>query len=168
MSSYAPKMILAFALGAAAAAAGPVLADEHAGHHGCSHRMHAGMSHGFGYSEARIERMAKYLDLTDQQRASLRKIVDDNRPQLRKALDQMAESRKQIRGFMTGEKVDEARLSAVADSQGRAMAEMIVMRVKMKEAIDGILTDEQRKKLHRMKMHFMHRSMGHGWGDHAY
>lgn len=167
MSSYAPKAIIALMLGAGVALAGQVFADGLPGHGGCGHRFHTGMAHAFGYSEARIEHMAKRLDLSDKQLASLRGIVDRNRPQLRKALDEMAESHKQIRGFVKAGKVDSAGLKAAADLQGKAVAQMIVVRVKMKEEIGRLLTDEQRKKMRRMKMHATHPA-GRGWGAHAY
>lgn len=168
MRSYVPKVIIALMLGAGVVLAGQVSADGRSGHGGCGHRLHAGMPHTFGYSEARIEHMAKWLDLSDKQLASLRSIVDRNRPQLRKALDEMAESRKQIRTFIKAGKFDNAELKAAADRQGKALAEMVVLRVKMKEDIGNLLTDEQRKKMQRMKMHGMHPAMGHGWGAHAY
>ncbi|HKJ22474.1 MAG TPA: Spy/CpxP family protein refolding chaperone [Gammaproteobacteria bacterium] len=167
MSSNIPRLMAALMLGAGVAAAGPVLADRDAGHGGCGHKLHAGMPHAFGYSEAKIEHMAKRLDLTGEQVSSLRKLVDNNRPRLRKALDQMAESRGQIRSSVKGGKVDDAQLRTAADNQGKAVAEMIVLRVQMKEAIDKLLTDAQRKKMHHMMMYRDHSPLGRGWGDHA-
>lgn len=163
MNRYTSKLILAVALGAGVAAAGSVLANGAMGHGACARGFHAGMGAGFGYSEARIKHLAKRLDLTDKQLASLRAIVDHNRPQLRTLLDRMADNRRQIHALIRAGKDDQAKVRAVADRQGKTIADMIVLRVEMKADIDKLLTDKQRQKL-RHKYSSMHR----GWEAHGY
>ncbi len=110
------------------------------------HEMGKGHGHGMD-TEARIERMADTLDLTPEQRSQMRGIVDKSRPQTREVRDRLHDSRKQLRALMRQDKASEGEIRRLADMQGKAMADMIVLRAKVQADISSLLTPEQRQKL---------------------
>jgi Spy/CpxP family protein refolding chaperone len=105
---------------------------------------------GYGGPGAGIERMARRLDLSGKQLASVRAVEDKNRPQLRSLRDQMAANHQHLRQLAKQQTLDTGKLRSVADDQGKAIADMIVLRAEMRAEIDKILTDKQRDKLHHM------------------
>ena len=138
-------MVTALAAGGLAAAV-PVFANAHGhGDRGCGHMSHMG---GYGSPGAGIERMARHLDLTGDQLTAVRAIEDKNRPQLRSLRDQMSANHRQLREL--AQAPDAGKLRSVADAQGKAIADMIVLRAEMRMEIDKVLTDKQREKLHHM------------------
>ena len=118
--------------------------------HSC---MHGARSMGFtghdGYSDPdrRIDRMADSLNLTKAQRDAMRAIVDKARPQTRELRDKLAENHKQLRALMQQDVPKENEVRQLAEDQGRAIAEMIVLRTKVRTEIRGVLTDAQREQL---------------------
>ena len=115
--------------------------------------MRGGHEMGKGYgrhgmdAEARIERMADALDLTREQRSQMRSIVDKSRPQTREARDRLSDSRKQLHALMQQDQASEGEIRRLADSQGKAMADMIVLHSKVQADIRSLLTPEQRQKM---------------------
>lgn len=97
--------------------------------------------------EAQIYRMGKRLGLTKEQRTAVRAIVDQHRPQMRALRDAQAESRHQLMALSATGNPDTVQVRALADTQGKAIADMIVLRVRMRSEINKVLTEEQRKKL---------------------
>lgn len=110
---------------------------------GCS-----GGAHGRGWGDGHgIERMAEWLDLSADQRTSVRAIEDKYRPQLRSLRDRMTDSRKALREATAQSAPDDAKVRMLADAQGKAMAAMIVLRTRMFGEMRLLLTDTQRAKL---------------------
>jgi Spy/CpxP family protein refolding chaperone len=97
--------------------------------------------------EARIERMADALDLTQEQRSQMRGIVDKSRPQTREVRDRLRDSRKQLHALMQQDQAPEGEIRRLADSQGKAMADMIVLHTRVQADIRSLLTPEQRQKM---------------------
>ncbi len=102
---------------------------------------------GYGDPDQRIDRMANSLNLTKAQRDAMRAIVDKVRPQTRELRDQLAENHKQMRALMQQATPKESEVRQLAESQGRAMADMIVLHTKVRTEIRAILTDAQREQL---------------------
>ncbi|MHB8741932.1 MAG: Spy/CpxP family protein refolding chaperone [Sulfuricaulis sp.] len=130
------------------------------GAHSCGHgeRSMGFAGHaGYGDSDRHIDRMADALNLTKAQRDAMRAIVDKARPQFREIHDKFADNHKQLRALMqqTAPKADEVR--QLAEAQGRAMANMIVLRTQVRTEIIGVLTDAQREQL----QHWHQRSQKH-------
>jgi Spy/CpxP family protein refolding chaperone len=103
----------------------------------------------YGDIDGRVERLADRLDLSKEQRNAMRAIVDKARPQMRDLRDRLVDNRKQLRALEREAKPDEARVTQLADAQGRAIAELIVLRTKIIGEMRGVLTDEQRSRLER-------------------
>jgi Spy/CpxP family protein refolding chaperone len=136
-----------------AAGAGLAHAFPPTGSQGCMHGAHsmgfAGHD-GYGDPDRFIDRMADSLNLTKAQRDSMRAIADKARPQTRELRDQLAENHKQLHALMRQNAPKESEVRQLADAQGRAMAEMIVLRTKVWTEIRGVLTDAQREQLQQM------------------
>ena len=114
--------------------------------------------HGFD-SEARIDRMADVLDLSKDQRAKVRAIVDKSTPKTRELRDKIAENRTQLHALMLQDKPKDADIRKLADEKGKLVAEMIVQRTKVKSEIHAVLTPEQREKAQQRMQH-----RGRFWG----
>ena len=125
------------------------------------HRDDNGMGHGGMGAETRIDRMADALDLSQKQRDQVRGIVDKSRPSMRELRDRMHDNRKQLRALMQQDKAPEGEIRRLADIQGKAIADMIVLRAQMRTEIRSVLTPEQREKIQS------HRGQRRGPGAHG-
>ena len=139
------KLIIASALLIGAISAGGIAFGE--GRH------HGGGDLGFGHGPERIERMAERLDLSDEQRDSIRAIVDKARPAFREYGDSLRDNREKLRELAQADDADQAAIRALADAQGGAMADMIVLRTDMMREVRAVLTPEQRKELENRRSH---------------
>lgn len=101
--------------------------------------------------KAQIYRMGKRLGLTPEQRMAVRAIVEQHRSQMR-ALQWMHEqNQSQLREISAAGGSTVGHVRALADRQGKTIADMIVLRIQMRDEIDRLLTMEQRSKLMRMR-----------------
>lgn len=119
--------------------------------HGCWRSSHRFEQQGWG-------RLADRLNLTQEQRASIKAIYDKYRPELRELRQLQSDNRKALA------KMDatDTRLQELAEAQGKTIADTIVLRKKMRDEMGAILTEDQRQKLHEM---FGHRRHQHRWHD---
>lgn len=141
------KVLLVVMAIAGAAGAGLAHAFPPGGAHSCMHGAWSKGFDGYGDPDRRIDRMADSLNLTKAQRDAMRAIVDKARPQTRELRDKLAENHKQLRALMQQAAPKESEVRQLAEAQGRAMAEMIVLRTKVWTEIRGVLTDAQREQL---------------------
>ncbi len=120
------------------------------GAHGCSsgaHTMAFKGHEGYGDPDRMIEHMAASLNLSKEQRDAMYAIVDRARPQTRELHDRLAENHKQLHALMQQDAPKDSEVSKLADAQGKAIANMIVLRTKVRMEIRGVLTDAQRQQL---------------------
>jgi len=143
----ARTLIVSTLLAGSLAVGGAALARPPGGPGDCGGIPHAGMRAGHGDPAARLERMADRLGLTQQQRDSVRGIVDRYRPQTRQLSDRMRDNRQQLRTAMREAQPDAAQVQKLAQAQGDLVAERIVLHSKMRAEIDQVLTPEQRQQL---------------------
>lgn len=149
-------MFVSAAIIGSLAVALPVFAKPGEGHRDCggATAMGPGMH---GDPEARIKRMTQELGLSSTQHDAVRAIIAKNRPSLRELRERLAGNHKQLRALTAQGDADAAQVRQLADAQGRAMADMIVLHTQMQMAIDKVLTPEQREKMHkRPESHGMH------------
>jgi len=134
-----------------AVGAGLAYAFPSGGEHGCRDGAHsmsfAGHRGGYGDSDRMIEHMASSLDLSKQQRDAMYAIVDKARPQTRELRDRLVETHKQLRALTQQGTPKESEVRKLADAQGKAIADMIVLRTRIRTEIRGVLTDAQRQQL---------------------
>jgi Spy/CpxP family protein refolding chaperone len=107
----------------------------HKGHHDC-HR-------GGGHSP--MAALSQLEDLTDEQKQQLREIRKAARDAMREARDKMRDNRDELHDAM----IDNADLETIrelADKQGDLIARMIVLRAKVRDKINSVLTESQREQ----------------------
>lgn len=116
---------------------------ERGGHH-----MGAGYKHGDkGFN---VDRMAKKLDLSDDQRTQIEAIIAASKQQKSDQRDKMQANREQIKELTQRSPLDEAAVRTVADAQGDLKADMIMLQAQQRAKIHAVLTDEQRAELEDM------------------
>ena len=74
-------------------------------------------------------------------------IVDKARPQTRELRDRLIETHKQLRALTQQGTPKDSEVRKLADAQGKAIADMIVLRTKIRTDIRAVLTDAQRQQL---------------------
>ncbi len=137
-----------------AVGAGIAYAFPSGGAHGCRDGAHASAfkGHGgYGDSDRMIEHMAARLDLSKEQRDAMFAIVDKARPQTRALRERLDETHKQLRALTQQGAPKEAEVRKLADAQGKAIADMIVLHAKVRTEIQGVLTDAQRQQLEQWR-----------------
>ena len=118
----------------------------------------AGARHGH-MGEMDIMRMAERLNLSQDQRDRIGKIIDDARPKMRKNGFQLMDNRKELHALMKEDKVDDRKLRSLTRKQGELMADMMYLRMKMRADIHSVLTKEQLDMMKERKGRFFHRGM---------
>lgn len=97
-----------------------------------------------------LERMASVLKLTDAQQAQIEALISTDAEQNAPLHRQLAENERALREATTAASLDEATVRALAATKGNLMTEMIVSRAKLRNAINAILTAEQRELADRL------------------
>lgn len=122
----------------------------------------AGITHASGYGDRdRCEHKGEYrsgmkhvmkeLDLTKEQRESLREIKKESREQMKNNREQMREIRKQLHEEASSEKYDASKVREIADKKAKLMSDMLVKKMESMQRIRKELTPEQRKEFDEMK-----------------
>ena len=101
------------------------------------------------------------LDLTDEQKAQVKQIVDQSRSAIEPIEQQMRDGRAKLVELSQAGSFDQAQVESLASEQGKLLAAMIVERQKTRAAVFSLLNDEQKAKaaeLHKtMKERGKHR-----------
>ncbi|MGE0372770.1 MAG: Spy/CpxP family protein refolding chaperone [Gammaproteobacteria bacterium] len=126
-------------------------------HHGP--RGHHGMS-GLSY-------LAEELDLSTEQRKTIRDIMDKSRSQARELGESMVENREQMDEVLD-DKGYGADFDKLARRQGELIGEMIMLRAKTRARIEGALTEEQRERFRDYAGDSCERGPGYGWRGHGW
>jgi Spy/CpxP family protein refolding chaperone len=119
---------------------------------GCRHKgEHGGYGHhGWGRhghdAEERVERMSKVYGLNDKQVEQVRAITKKYEAGFDKLQTGMRDNRTKLRELMEKGDAGEADVRKLADAHGRLKADKIVLRSKMQQEIDKVLTKEQLEK----------------------
>ena len=98
-----------------------------------------------------LERMARRLNMTDEQRAEFATVMEGSREQMTGLRDEMRTNRAKIRDLVSQADFDEAAIRGIAGQQGDLEAEMIVLRARQRSEMQALLTDEQRTQLAEMR-----------------
>ncbi len=91
--------------------------------------------------------IGRHLDLTDEQKAEVKKIVDAERTIMQPIHQQMQKNREALKEATKDGQFNETQVTQLAQQQGELMAQMIVSRERVKAQVYKILTPEQREKL---------------------
>ena len=139
--------------------------DSKDGARGCHHGKHAGMMGQGIKGEGRfLDRMADRLELTTEQRSSVKAALEKSKPQMTAIKEKMRTNRKALRE-LGRDGSDDSRVQALARERGDLVASLVIERSKIRSDIQQILTDKQREQMKQMRS--KHRHDGHdGHGHH--
>ncbi|MEP6789599.1 MAG: Spy/CpxP family protein refolding chaperone [Acidobacteriota bacterium] len=119
-----------------------------------------GHGHGSGFALA-----LRGLDLTDEQKAKVKEIMDASKASVEPLMQQMRDNHAKIAALGTDGKFDQPQVEALAHLQGSITSQMILEREKVKAQVFAILTDEQKAKAAEMRTKFEERITDHkGFG----
>ena len=122
----------------------------------------AGLTHASGYGDrdrcdykgehrGGMKHMMKELDLTKEQRQTLRKFKSESREQMKNNREQMMELRKQLHEEAISEDYDSAKVRELADKKAKLMSDMLVKKMESMQRIRKELTPEQQEEFDEMK-----------------
>ncbi len=123
---------------------------------------------GMGFGKGKGHEMGmplRGLDLTEEQKAKVREIVDQSRSSVDPLKQQMRDGRAKLAELSQSGSFDQAQVEALASEQGKSMAGLIVEKQKTRAAIFSLLTDEQKVKaaeVHKAKAERRGKRRGHG------
>lgn len=119
--------------------------------------------HGFGIGRGdhMIGMALRGLDLTDEQKAKVKEIMDASRTNVEPLMKQMHDNHTKIAGLGSDGKFDQATVEALATEQGNVMAKLIVEKEKAKAQVFALLTDAQKAKAVEMRQKFEERMKDH-------
>lgn len=136
------------ALGAVFLAGLMALANPAAAHGGYGGGRSGGKLFASSYQIAYI---ARHLDMTEEQKAQLRAVLDDARPEADRLADAMVSNRQAVKAFRKNQNFSEAEIRAIADQQGKLVGDMMVLHAKVHAQISAILTPEQLERFEKMR-----------------
>lgn len=130
-----------------------------------------GPHHGRGQM---IERIFERLDLTDDQKQAVHNTMSEHREQTRALHDEMIARRRALGQTIHADLVNESAVRQAAAEVAAVDADLAVMRAQMFQAINKVLTQEQRERMqeliedwHFMADEFRGRGFGRGPGPGA-
>lgn len=114
------------------------------------------------FAQKFLDRASVMLDLTDQQEAQIKAILETEKPKVQPLIAELAVGRKALQEATDNGAFNEAQVKALADKQGETLAALIVEKERVKTQIYAVLTPEQRAKAEqfrsriedRIKQHF--------------
>jgi protein CpxP len=107
-----------------------------------------------------MARMARHLDLNDEQRTQVRTILDSTRPEADRFAESMLENREAMKQLQQTGASDEPRVREIAEQRGALIADMTVLKARVHSQIHALLTPEQRERMQEMRAR--HRRSRHG------
>lgn len=99
----------------------------------------------------KLEHMADHLDLTDEQRASVKNILQAAKPEIEAVRDQARANHEAIQSLDPADPAYEAQLNNIALSNGELATTGTLLAVRVRSEVQAVLTEEQIAKLERGK-----------------
>jgi protein CpxP len=96
-------------------------------------------------------RMARDLDLTADQKAQIKTILDAEREKSAPLRKQLADNREQLRKLAEKDPFDEAAVRKLAADQEKSHIEMVVSRTRTMNRVHALLTPEQQEKARKLR-----------------
>lgn len=114
------------------------------------------------FAQRFLDRASVYLNLSDQQEAQIKAILEAEKPKVQPLIAELAANRKALQEATDNGTFNETAVKAIADKQGDTLAALIVEKERVKTQLYAVLTPEQRAKAEqfrsriedRMKQHF--------------
>lgn len=102
-------------------------------------------------SSFQLAYIARHLDMTEEQKAQLRDVLDAARPEADRLADAMMDNREAMKALRESETLSEEEIRQIADQQGKLVADMMVLHAGVHSQIRGILTPEQFERFQKMR-----------------
>jgi len=100
-----------------------------------------------------LQRLAKKLNLTDDQKSQIRTVLKADKDTLTALLGQLQDARRNLREAIRASDANEAAVRAASARVAGVEADFAVERMKLYGKIAPILTDEQRRKISDLEQH---------------
>ena len=94
----------------------------------------------------RLKRLAAFLDLTAAQRSEIRSLVQKEKAEIRRLADLLRQNRAALGETGLPGEFDDAVVRAYAEEQSGHVADLIVIRQRIRSGVGAVLTPEQREK----------------------
>jgi periplasmic protein CpxP/Spy len=105
-----------------------------------------GHGHEFGMEGHKMGFFAKYLDLSDAQRAQMKSVLQKEHPTLKPLMQQLHQTRQQLKQYEQGV-YDEAKVRGLATQQTQTMVELTVQETRIHNELFQLLTPDQQNKM---------------------
>ena len=102
--------------------------------------------HRGGFERNMLGMMTDYLDLTDAQQAQVKQIFAAEKPAILPLVQQLHQTRQQLRQLEQSSTFDEAKVRSLASQQAQTMTELTVEKAKVANQIFNLLTPDQKAK----------------------
>ncbi len=102
--------------------------------------------HGFGMDGHMMGFFAKYLDVTDDQKAQMKAVLQKERPTLQPLLQQVHQMEQQLKPYEEGT-FDAAKVQAAVAQQSQTLVQLKVEETLIHNELFQLLTPEQQSKL---------------------
>ena len=136
--------------------AGPFCGDRHGAH-----------AERTGYSEGRhhdpLNRLMRYVDLSDAQQAEIKTIIDTRRKDTEVIRKQLRDSRKAMRNLIADNDYKLDRVRELADQQAALQADLTVARIDTMHQTLQVLTPEQQAEVVKLREQRMEKKKA--WRD---
>jgi periplasmic protein CpxP/Spy len=107
-----------------------------------------------------LEKIADELNLSNEQRAQIKKILEGEKTTIQSLIKTARQTREQLKDLGTNGAYNEARVEELAARQAETTRQLIVEKEKTKAAIFAVLTPEQRTKAAELKNKFEEKMRG--------
>ena len=108
-----------------------------------------------------VNRASVVLDLTDEQEAQIKAILEAEKPAVQPLVAQLALNHKALAAATADGAFNEAQIKAIAAKQGETLAALIVEKERVKTQIYAILTPEQRAQAEQIRERIENRLKDH-------
>jgi Spy/CpxP family protein refolding chaperone len=102
--------------------------------------------HGFGMEGHMMGFFAKYLNMTDEQKAQMKAVLEKERPALQPLLQQVHQMEQQLKPYEEGT-YDAAKVQAAVAQQAQTLVQLKVEESRIHNELFQLLTPEQQSKL---------------------
>ncbi|MDQ3798011.1 MAG: Spy/CpxP family protein refolding chaperone [Acidobacteriota bacterium] len=117
----------------------------------------------FGPPPFVLEKIASELDLSDEQRAQVKQILEAEKAKIQTLTEAARGTHDQLKDLGTDGVFNEEQVNRLAAEQSETMRQLIIEKERVKAAIFAVLTPEQRAKASEMKNKFGEKMRG-GFG----
>jgi len=110
-----------------------------------------------GFGGRGFERIAQKLNLSDDQKAQVKTILEDSKTRVKPLMQTMRENRGQTENLGFDGTFNEEQVNQIAAANAETMRQLFVEKEKTKARIFAVLTPEQRAEAVKMKEQFKER-----------